>query len=274
MDCSLGAALPKPKPVSVNGVVIERDVIAREVQNHPSDKPILAWQAAARALAVRELLRQEVRRLGITAAPLRDAEGRSETEEEAAMRALIAREVLIHEPDESTCRRFYDQNRQRFLVGELYEASHILLIAPSSDSLARSAARDEGRTIVEAVQRSPELFETIARDRSGCRVSAENGGRLGQLSRGQTTAEFDAALARMSVGEVGLIETRFGIHVVRLDRRALGQVLPFDMARARISQYLTERVRHQALAQYVANLAGRAEIVGVTLPAPQSVLPQ
>jgi peptidyl-prolyl cis-trans isomerase C len=72
MDCSLTATLPKPKTVSVNGTVIPREVIAQEVQNHPAEKPLLAWQAAARALVVRELLLQESARLGIDAAPLRD----------------------------------------------------------------------------------------------------------------------------------------------------------------------------------------------------------
>ena len=59
MDCSLTNTLPKPRAISVNGKVIPREVIAREVQNHPAEKPILAWQAAARALVVRELLLQE-----------------------------------------------------------------------------------------------------------------------------------------------------------------------------------------------------------------------
>ena len=88
MDCSVTNTLPKPKTISVNGAVIAREIIAREVQNHPAEKPILAWQAAARALVVRELLLQEAKRLGIEAEPLRDPEGRFETPEEAAMRAL------------------------------------------------------------------------------------------------------------------------------------------------------------------------------------------
>ena len=112
MDCSVTHTLPKS--ISVNGVVIAREVIAREVQNHPAEKPILAWQAAARALVVRELLLQEARRLGIEAEPLRDPEGRFETPEEAAMRALVEREVVTPEPDEAACRRFYEQNRARF----------------------------------------------------------------------------------------------------------------------------------------------------------------
>ena len=141
MDCSVSNTLPKPKVVSVNGVVIAREVIAREVQNHPAEKPVLAWHAAARALVVRELLLQESRRLGIEAEPLRDPEGRSETPEEAAMRALIEREVVTPEPDEAACLRFYQQNRERFRSGDLYEAAHILVAAPPGDMTARTRAR-------------------------------------------------------------------------------------------------------------------------------------
>ncbi|MGL5116357.1 MAG: peptidylprolyl isomerase, partial [Beijerinckiaceae bacterium] len=63
------AVSAKPKTVSVNSVSIARDAIARETQNHPAAKPIDAWQAAARALVIRELLLQEAARLGISADP-------------------------------------------------------------------------------------------------------------------------------------------------------------------------------------------------------------
>src|SRR5690242_21613299 len=182
MDCSLADTLPKPKTVSVNGTVIPREIIAREVQNHPAPKPILAWQAAARALVVRELLLQEAQRLGVEAEPLCDDEGRRETGEEAAIRGLIAREIVTPEPDDAACRRFYEQNRQRFRTGALYEAAHILIAAPAADAAARAAARQTADNILVAVKADPALFEEFARNRSDCRTSADNGGRLGQVT--------------------------------------------------------------------------------------------
>jgi peptidyl-prolyl cis-trans isomerase C len=274
MDCSVTNTLPKPKTISVNGTVIPREVIAREVQNHPAEKPILAWQAAARALVVRELLLQESKRLGIEAEPLCDPEGRSETSEEAAMRALIEREVVTPEPDEATCLRFYEQNRQRFRSGDLYEAAHILIAASHSDIAARARARMTADTILSTVRAKPALFAEFARSHSDCRTSADDGGRLGQLTRGQTVAEFEAALQRMQPGEFAIAETRYGFHLVRLDHHAPGQVLPFELARDRIADYLATRVQHRALAQYVSVLAGRAEITGVTLAAAGSPLLQ
>ena len=53
----------------VNGVIVRHDNIAREAQNHPAPTPIAAWTAAARALAVRELLLQEARRIVVKRPP-------------------------------------------------------------------------------------------------------------------------------------------------------------------------------------------------------------
>ncbi|MGJ4944053.1 peptidylprolyl isomerase [Bradyrhizobium sp. HKCCYLS1011] len=274
MDCSLVDTLPKPRAVSVNGTVIPREAIAREVQNHPAEKPILAWQAAARALVVRELLLQESARLGVIAEPLRDEEGRSETPEEAAMRALIEREVVTPDPNEAACLRFYEQNRPRFRTGDLYEAAHILIAVPREQAAARDVARATAETILSSVREDPRRFDELARGRSDCRTSAENGGRLGQITRGQTVEEFEAALARMREGELSIVETRFGFHVVRLDRRALGQVMPFELVRDRIADYLAAGVQRRALAQYVSLLAGRAEIRGVGFASSASPLVQ
>ena len=274
MDCSIKDALPRPKTLSVNGIVIPREDVAREVQNHPADKPILAWQAAARALIVRELLRQEAARLGVEAEPASDSEGRTETAEEAAMRALLEQEVSTPEPDEATCRRFYDQQQSRFRTGDLYEAAHILIAAPSSDAAARIAARATAEEILAALKADPMLFAAYARERSDCETSASDGGSLGQLTRGQTVAEFEAGLERMKPGEVAIIETRYGFHIVRLDRHAPGQLLPFDLVRERIADYLQDRVQRRALAQYVSVLAGRADIYGISLGAADTPLVQ
>ena len=114
------------------------------------------------------------------------------------------------------------------------------------------------------------MFAEFARSRSDCKTSAQEGGRLGQLTRGQTVVEFEQALQRMRPGEFAIAETRFGFHVIRLDHHAPGQLLPFELVRDRIAGYLATSVQHRALAQYLAVLAGRAQITGVTLQASTS----
>ncbi len=256
----------RPVPVRINGVAIAGADIVRETQHHPADDPDQAWEQATRALAIRELLSQEADRLGIVAQPIEDEEGRLETEQEARYRQLIEREVVVPSADAETCRRYYARNIGRFRTPDLCEAAHILLPAAPGDAAARAQARETAIGLIAALQQRPEDFAALAARHSAC-PSAGQGGNLGQLSPGQTVPEFDAALRAMTPGAVHPepVETRYGIHVVRLDRRIEGRALPFEMVRARIAEYLDESVRRRALRQYVSVLAGRAEVTGVDL---------
>ena len=254
----------RPVPVSINGVIIASADIARETQHHASTDPDEAWALAARALAIRELLRQEAARLGIEAVPVEDEEGRREMLEEARDRALIEREVVVPRADEATCRRYYEQNRRRFCTPDLYEAAHILLAAMPGDAAAREAAHRTAETLIAELRARPADFAAAAARHSACPSSAQ-GGCLGQIGPGQTVAQFEAALRIMRPGVVHpeAVETRYGLHVARLERRIEGRELPYEAVRQRIADYLDEAVHRRALRQYVSVLAGRAVVTGV-----------
>lgn len=107
-------AWPLLGAITVNGhAIAEADILA-EAQHHPAGNPGAALIAAARALVVRELLRQEVGRLGVEGRPQADAAGRMETREDAAIRALLERELRVPEVTEAECRRFFANNPARF----------------------------------------------------------------------------------------------------------------------------------------------------------------
>ncbi len=259
--------LPKGNIVRVNGVAIPRDMISREAQHHPARMPLEAWKAAANALVVRELLLQEARRLGIAAEPLADADGRRETAEEAAVRALVAQEVPLPDADEATCRRYYEQNRRRFRSPDIYEAAHILFAAAREDVQGHARAHAEAASVLALLQAQPERFAELASVHSAC-PSAAQGGNLGQITPGQTTPEFEQALAELAPGTMSRepAASRYGFHIIRLDRRHEGRELPFEVVAERIADYLSESVHRRATAQYVARLASAARIEGAELP--------
>ena len=277
MSCSLQqmAGLDRPRRVSVNGIAIAREDIARETQNHPADKPLVAWQAAARALVVRELLLQEAHRLKIAAQPLADAEGRRETESESQIRQLIAEQVQTPQADEEACRRYYQSNRKRFRSADLLEARHILLACAPNDAKARGECHMRAGQIIDELKRDPNRFSALALEMSAC-PSSQVGGNLGQIGPGQTVPEFERAVSAIVAGEVAAepVETRYGIHIVIVDRRVEGRELPFEQVHERIAEWLSEKVRRTAIAQYLSILAGRAAIEGVEIAASPSPLVQ
>ena len=267
MSCSVHAQLPTGRPVNVivNGVSIARDEIVREMQHHPAGKPIAAWQQAARALVIRELLMQEARRLDIEPRPLTE-DGRRETDEEAIMRGLIDREVVVPQADEETCRRYYERHTSQFRSPDIYEAAHILFAVRPADKDAYAAARAEAEGVLAALIERPESFATMAEAYSAC-SSAAHGGNLGQITTGQTTPEFEQALVALAPGELCAtpVATRYGFHIIRLDRKHQGQLLPYELVAGRIADYLNESVRRRADAQYIARLISVAKIEGIDL---------
>jgi peptidyl-prolyl cis-trans isomerase C len=253
-------------PVSVNGVVIARAAIAHEAQNQPAQSPGEAVRLAGEALVIRELLLQEARRKAVTAVRHSDGERRRETEEEASIRAVIESEVVVPNPTEAELRRYYEANRGRFTAPAVSEARHILIAARRDDESGYAAAREQAEAILAELNALPERFAEFARTFSRC-PSAASGGHLGQLLPGDTTPEFEAALSRLAEGEMTAspIEARYGFHIIRLERRTPGEVLPFAAVAEHIATYLVERSRRFATAQYVARLVAEADITGIEM---------
>ncbi len=266
MACGVHDNLPEPEIVSVNGIEIPRDIIAREVQHHPAPKAIEAWQSAARALAIRELLLQQARYLKIVPAPRNEESGPQETDEEALIQGLIEREVATPDPDDAACRRYYEQNKRRFRSPPIYAATHILFSVRQDDPEGYAKTQALAQSVLAELKQNPERFEELAREHSAC-PSAAQGGALGQISVGQTTPEFEKALEALAPGAMTEVpvETPYGLHIIRLDDKVEGKDLPFDLVADHIAGYLRENVTHRATAQYIARLVSSAEIAGIDL---------
>ena len=263
-----------PKFVSVNEAVIASADIAREVQNHGGGSPITAWEAATRALVVRELLSQRARALELVPEP-RSENGLRETDEEALIRMLLETEVKTPTAEEVDCRRYYKSNLARFRSPDLFEPLHILFKAVKDDEVAYAQAVTQAEVVLAEVQAAPDRFESVARALSAC-PSAGDGGRLGQVASGDTTPEFEAALVSLEAGQIcpEIVRTHYGVHVVRLDRKIDGAVLPFEQVHERIASYLEASTSRRAAAQYVALLAGQARITGFDIAGASSPLVQ
>ncbi len=261
--------LPPPPSfgeVIVNGIEIPPEAIAHEIQHHPAPDAETAWVEAARALAVRELLLQEARRLGLEPDPESDEAGRVEEGEDALVRALLEEEVRPACAGEAECRRYYEANRQRFRTPDLFEAAHILIEPEGEGEEAWQVAEQRARSIIAEVGDDAAAFSAAARAFSGC-ASSRQDGSLGQIRRGELVPSVQAGIERLEDGKTGAdpVRSRFGWHILRLQRRIEGQVIPFEHARDRIADMLEARSWSVEAARYVAELARRGQVEGVRI---------
>lgn len=255
--------------ITVNGVRITPDAVAGELQYHPAENHEEALFLAGQALVIRELLRQRVDSLKL---PVEPQEG--ETEEEAVIRTLIAHEVQVPQADEQSCRQFFESNRERFNSAPLLAVRHILLGCAMDDAQGRSQAREQAETLLLELNRDAGRFAELALNFSDC-PSREQGGCLGQISKGQTVPEFERQLFRLPLGLAGQpVESRYGVHVVWIDQRLEGQPLPYEAVRDDIRDRLEQGAWRMAVRQYLQGLIGSADIRGIVLPGADSPLVQ
>ncbi len=252
-------------PIYVNGIEIAQTAIAHEAQNHSAASATEARAAAARALVIRDLLLRRARALQLAPEPQCDAQGREETVDEALIRRVLELEAAPVEPSEAECRRVFEASAAQFISPEIYEAAHILFAPEGESADAWAAAGGRAEAAIAAIAAGGE-FAMWARTCSACPSAAE-GGSLGQLQRGDLAVDIEQALMRLQPGQVGAapVRTRYGWHVVRLDRRARARRLPFEAVERFIRESLRTRAWVAASARYVAALAATAQIEGLTL---------
>jgi peptidyl-prolyl cis-trans isomerase C len=192
--------------------------------------------------------------------------GRRDTGGAPRLRALLEREVVVPRAGEAECRRFYEARQARFRTPDLFEASHILIEPEGDDETAWAAAEARAGEIAEQVGDNPAAFAAAARAYSGC-TSAQQDGSLGQIRRGELVASVQAGLEALADGTTGRkpVRSRFGWHVLRLQRRIEGRIIPFENARDKIADMLEARSWSVEATRYVAGLAARGEVEGVVI---------
>jgi len=185
-----------------------------------------------------------------------------------AMQALVIRELLLQKASSKN-------NKGKFHTAPLFEASHIFYPALPQDCEARDSAFDRAKASLKKIKDNPDLFESIARAESAC-SSAQMGGFLGQISKGQTVPAFEKALMLMAEGDVSSepVETEVGYHIIHVHKRANGKPLPAETAAKWVSDYLKRESWQRAFKQYIQILAGESEISGFRLKASETPLVQ
>lgn len=264
----MSAAKPLMPDVTVNGTDISAAAIAAEAQNHnaPKDKPGWAWKSGARALVIRELLLQEATARGLKAAPKELEPGKIETDDESVIRVLLEEAVVPDAPADEAIEKVYQANSDMFRAPTLYEPSHILFAADPANEAAGKDALKKAEAALVTLAKQPKAFGALAQEVSDC-PSKDNGGQLGQLVSGDTVPEFEAAMDAMEVGQISPapVPTRFGVHILRLDAKAVGDVLPFEAVKPQISEMLEKADWARAANAFVASLVEKADIKGVDL---------
>ncbi len=100
---------------------------------------------------------------------------------------------------------------------EQAHASHILLAASTPEDITKR--KPEAEALLKQLQDGAD-FAKIAEEKSEDPGSKVKGGDLGWAPRGVFVPEFDEAIFSMKQGELRLVQSNFGWHIIKLENPA------------------------------------------------------
>lgn len=252
--------------IYVNGVHISEQDVFQEMQYHSAESARESMIEAAQSLIITELLKQRSDALGINP-------DQSLTEEQV-FEALLRAQVNIPRCTDDECEQYYQANQVKFMTSPILEVEHILLAADKEDLEQRAESQELAEQLLTKIKQAPHLFADFAMRHSMC-PSKEQAGNLGQISKGQTVPEFERALFLSEAGLMGQpVETRYGFHIVNINRKIPAEQLPFEAVEIKIRDYLNEKVKRKSIAQYIQTLIEAATIEGFAFDESNSPLMQ
>ncbi len=166
--------------------------------------------------------------------------------------------------DMESMAQFYKQQ-----TGERVRARHILIGAPSSDGKPgwekaslqeKTAARKKIDALRKQILNGADFAE-LAKENSDDKGSGEKGGDLGFFTKGQMVPPFEKAAFSLPVGELsGIVESQFGLHLIRVEEKKAATKLRFDEAEDDLREYLFRASQQAAFESFVTELRKNASV--------------
>jgi Parvulin-like peptidyl-prolyl isomerase len=138
----------------------------------------------------------------------------------------------LPQPTQQQIQQYYQAHQSEYSVPEQARSRHILITAaPGADAKTDAAAKAKAESVLKQLQ-SGAKWDDLAKKFSDDPGSKSTGGELGFAQRGKMVPEFDRAIFTQKIGDIAIVKSQFGYHVVQVEERttahtqSLAEVLP------------------------------------------------
>jgi peptidyl-prolyl cis-trans isomerase C len=171
---------------------------------------------------------------------------------DSVMQRVASRGADVNELD---IQLFYEMHHDRFQTPETRVARHILITINSDfPENTPEAAYSRMEEVIQKLAGRVNRFDQFARRYSECPTAME-GGKLGEISRGQLYEALDAELFNMQLNEISpIIESDMGLHILCCEKIKPAKRVPLSKAAPRIKDILTERQRRNCQKAWLNSL--------------------
>jgi hypothetical protein len=165
---------------------------------------------------------------------------------------------------EEECRQFYRTHRDAFALPRRLRARHLFLAAPPETP---PEVVESKRLSIESLSQrvaQGEDFSDLVAEASEDEATKWRGGDLGFFASSRMLPEFFAAVTNLPVGGLSKpVRSHIGFHIVQLTAIEPARVIPFEEARAEITNLLQNERRRFFTGELTAKLTRDGKYFGV-----------
>jgi peptidyl-prolyl cis-trans isomerase D len=169
----------------------------------------------------------------------------------------------LPQPTNQQIQAYYNQHLSDYQQPKQARSRHILIkVAPGADAKTDAAAKAKAEDVLKQLQAGGD-WNALAKKYSDDPGSKDSGGELGFAKPGAMVPEFDTAIFSQKIGDIKIVKSQFGYHVVQVEERqdahaqALNEVLP------QIQATIFRDTSSQAQENYARTLTSEADKNGL-----------
>ena len=155
--------------------------------------------------------------------------------------------------DEAALRQYYGQHLSDYRVPDRVKVAHILFKTTGKNPAEVSTIEKTAQDVLAQVKSGAD-FGDLAKQHSED-TSAQSGGEIGWIVRKQTVKEFEDAAFSMKPGEVRLVKTIYGVHIIKVEDKQSAHLQSLD----EVKDAIRAELEKQKLAAAEESLADRFE---------------
>tara|TARA_B100000686_G_scaffold274846_1_gene293094 strand:- start:159 stop:1415 length:1257 start_codon:yes stop_codon:yes gene_type:complete len=157
-------------------------------------------------------------------------------------------------------KKYYHDNQKEFWELGRVKVRHILILFEMGASkITRKKKYKEIKRILNELKEGKDFSEAAKKYSED--VSANAGGDVGFVVRGQMVPEFENAVYRLKEGEIsGVVETEYGYHIIKAEKIQKGRTLAFKEVEDKIKNILFKKKHKSAYKDWMSELREAAFI--------------
>ena len=164
----------------------------------------------------------------------------------------------VPQPTQQQIQQYYSAHLSEYQVPEQAKSRHILIkAAPGADAKTDAAAKAKAEDVLKQLQAGGNWNE-IAKKYSDDPGSKDSGGELGFAQRGRMVPEFDNAIFTQKIGDIKIVKSQFGYHIVQVEDRQTAHTQPLSEVQPQIQATLVRDTSAQSQENYAKTLTSEA----------------